>query len=204
MARTRPLLLVLIVCSWSAPAEAQRRSVSAVVTRTRPVEVQFTVADDVRVRTNVYPAQFDDKGHLRKLSRDEILKLKGDTPEEQRLAGYKWDFGDLKRGDEVQVVLSAHAGDAKTKAGKGDVHGTRWIPKQKLTGTVKAVAAGDAKTLTLQVSVTSKHLLGSLGDTEGAVTIAPEEEQATMIVVLKESELPPPKTPPGKPNKKKQ
>ena len=50
---------------------------------------------------------------LLKLSREDLLKFKADTPEERKMDGYKWDFDNLKRGDAVEVFLSAPAGGPK-------------------------------------------------------------------------------------------
>lgn len=188
------VVLSVFVCSLlpsAAPAQRPR-----VVTRTRPVDVQFTVADTVRVRTMLPPAAFDDKGRLQKLSREELLKFKGDTPEERKMDGYKWDFDNLKRGDAIEVFLSAPVGGTKPKSarddkdGKETVKNQRWLPRRQLTGVIKNVTAADAKSLTLQVMVTMQQLSGLPDMTQNKVTISPEQELATMIVVLKASELP--------------
>jgi hypothetical protein len=207
MTRIPTLLCVAMLCTTlPSPIGGQVRRTNPVVTRTRPIDVKFTVADTVRVRTMVAPAVFDDKGRRQKLSRDELLKFKGDTPEERKMDGYKWDIDNLKRGDAVEVFLSGPAGGAKPKSAtdekaKDEAKNQRWVPRRQLAGVIKTISAGDAKSLTIQVLVTTQQLRGLPDTTEGKVTIGPEQEQATMIVVLKESELPQPAQRPNNPKK---
>jgi hypothetical protein len=72
-------------------------------------EYDFVVADEALVRTmHILNPELDDKGEIKKLSAEEKLKLKGDTPEEQKLTGYKAAVEDIQPGDEVIVSLSKY------------------------------------------------------------------------------------------------
>src|SRR5438105_10509483 len=84
----------LVVC-WAecGPAQAQRAprgSRPQVVTKHYDVDV--TAAPDAKVRIKNPPPRFDQKGNLLKYSANELKELKGDSPEEQKLQGYKRDF----------------------------------------------------------------------------------------------------------------
>src|SRR5947209_3811484 len=141
MTRSLPLLGVLITWSLVAPAAGAQVRRSPVVTTTRPVDVQVTVADEAHVRRTTAPPQFDDKGRPRKPSREELAKLKGDTPEDTKLGGYKWELDSLKKSDVVTVTISVPVAGSKAKAGK-DAKDTRdakdepkpqrWVAREQL------------------------------------------------------------------------
>jgi hypothetical protein len=66
------------------------------------------LAEDVRVRTLKLGERFDNQGNVIDPSRlpvAEQQKLKGSTPDEQKLPGYKADLVDLKVGQIVEVFL---------------------------------------------------------------------------------------------------
>jgi hypothetical protein len=63
--------------------------------------VDITSTDDVKVRKNDPPTQFDDKGNIKKLTEKELKELKGDS----KLPGYPAEFSDLHTGDYVKVTL---------------------------------------------------------------------------------------------------
>jgi hypothetical protein len=67
-------------------------------------EVQIATVEDVVVRLANPPTEFDDKGQPKRHTREELIKLKGDT----KLPGYKGDFSDLQAGQVVQVTLVRH------------------------------------------------------------------------------------------------
>lgn len=81
------------------------------------VDYELTAADAVRVRMKDLPVEFDDKGHLKKFTPDELKKKKGDTADEQKLSGYKSEFNVLKPGDVIQVSLSKLNKDKEAKGG---------------------------------------------------------------------------------------
>src|SRR5437867_4229048 len=63
---------------------------------TKHYDVDVTAAPDAKVRIKNPPPRFDQKGNLLKYSADELKELKGDSPEDKKLPGYKRDFADLK------------------------------------------------------------------------------------------------------------
>jgi hypothetical protein len=67
--------------------------------------VDFQVAEDVKVRTAQPPVAFDDKGNIKKYTREELKELKGKDPS---LPGYESSPDALKVGQVVQVTLAAH------------------------------------------------------------------------------------------------
>jgi hypothetical protein len=72
-------------------------------------EYGFVIADDGLIRSmTVLAPELDEKGKPKTLTADEKLKLRGDTPEERKVAGYKAGVEDLMPGDEVIVTLSRY------------------------------------------------------------------------------------------------
>jgi hypothetical protein len=67
---------------------------------TKDVELQTT--DDVKVRLSNPPAQFDDKGKIKKYTPKELAALKGPDP---KLPGYNGEFSDLQQDQIVAVTL---------------------------------------------------------------------------------------------------
>jgi hypothetical protein len=65
-------------------------------------EIEINAADDVVVRRMNPPQQFDDKGQIKQLTREEKRKLKGPNP---RLPGYMATFADLAENQVVTVQL---------------------------------------------------------------------------------------------------
>jgi hypothetical protein len=64
-------------------------------------EVEWTAADEIKVRMNNPPPQFDDKGRVKRYTAKELRELKGND----RLPGYPAEFSDIKTGQIVQVTL---------------------------------------------------------------------------------------------------
>jgi hypothetical protein len=64
-------------------------------------EVEWGTADEVKVRNNNPPAQFDDKGRIKRYTAKELKELKGND----KLPGFPAEFSDLKAGQVVQVTL---------------------------------------------------------------------------------------------------
>lgn len=75
--------------------------------------VDFALADDVKVRTNLLPAERDEKGKPKRLTPDEKHKLKGDDP---KLPGYTAELSGLHRGQVVEVHLGRLKGSTKRPA----------------------------------------------------------------------------------------
>lgn len=74
-------------------------------------DIQFQAAEDMKVRLKKPPADFDDKGNIKKYTAAELKELKGPNPS---LPGYQADLPDLKVGQTVQVSLGRHKTAPKT------------------------------------------------------------------------------------------
>ena len=66
-------------------------------------KMELTLAEDVKVRTPHPPEQLDENGKPKKLSPDELRKLKGTDP---KLPGYAAEPIALQKGQAVRVTLS--------------------------------------------------------------------------------------------------
>src|SRR5207248_7522542 len=100
MRSLHPALLMLVILECADVLQTDVACVSArvwaqrirtprpqVVRKTHDVEI--TAAPNIKVRIKNPPARFDQKGQLLKYSDDELKELKGDSPEEKKLPGYK-------------------------------------------------------------------------------------------------------------------
>ncbi len=77
-------------------------------------EVEWTAADDVKVRMANPPPQFDDKGRIKRYTAKELRELRG------KEKYYPAEFSDLKTGQIVQVtVLQKKTASRAPKRGKG-------------------------------------------------------------------------------------
>jgi hypothetical protein len=65
-------------------------------------DVVLQGAEEVKVRLTTLPPVYDDKGHARKYTSQELKDLKGSG----NLPGYKGDFSDLKKGQVVRVKVA--------------------------------------------------------------------------------------------------
>jgi hypothetical protein len=74
-----------------------------------------TFSDTGTVRMMEEPLEFDEKGQRKTFTKEELKKFKGDTPEEQKLVGYKADFSDMRVGDNVKVTLATFKPNPKKK-----------------------------------------------------------------------------------------
>src|SRR5437660_3867923 len=88
---------LLLAAAAASSLGQQPRVNTRVVPRTLRLEV--TLADDAKVRTSFPLPRFDTRGVPIKYRPEELKKFKGDAPAEQKLAGYKSDFANLKKGD---------------------------------------------------------------------------------------------------------
>jgi hypothetical protein len=86
----------------SAQARLARAKRDLYKVNNKKEEVTFEATDDVKVRAMKPPEQFDDKGNLKKLTREELRKLKGPNP---RLPGYTAEFDSLMENQIVTVHL---------------------------------------------------------------------------------------------------
>lgn len=78
-------------------------------------EVEWLAIDDVKVRMQNPPPQFDDKGRVKRPTAKELRELKGND----RLPGYPAEFSNIKTGQLVQVTLLQKKGGSRPiKRGK--------------------------------------------------------------------------------------
>ena len=67
------------------------------------VRLSFVVTDNAKIRTMSMPMVFDDRGNLKRPSRDEYLRAKGKDRKDQLLPGFEAEFSNLAQGQVVQV-----------------------------------------------------------------------------------------------------
>jgi hypothetical protein len=176
------------------------------------IDVTFTYNSDVgKVRSYDPPENFDDKGNVKKYTKEELADLKGDTPAEKKMVGYKADWDAVKVGDMVQVTLSVNKNaPPKAKKAKGkkdkekeDAEADEKKEKEKEDKLAAKAAGKDGKWVTAAqfvAKVTRVDGGNSDGDTKMTVqivfqqygaggnqkqTIDPDVAQATMIVIAK-------------------
>jgi hypothetical protein len=171
------------------------------------IDYEFTVLNDARVRLMKLPVEFDEKGQPKKYVGEELKKLKGTSPAEQKMMGYKSDFGVLKPGDVVRVSFS------RPKNAK-DLEKTSWSP---LAGSMLGIITNvetdkDARLMTLRVSPNGPP--PTAGDNNGRRkkrmqpdapknVIKPAQRQASMIVIVEQAPDPEYKAPKRGKKKKK-
>ncbi len=160
--------------------------------------ITFTFNADVgKVRTLTPPEQFDDKGNIKKLTREELKAAKGDDPAEKKLAGFRSDIAEVQVGDVVQVRLATHRKNGKTTRDKVDPDldadkapsgkDGKWVVVGQLLGTVTRVAGATTNGApTLTVRVTGQVLVASnagRSNTNQMQTVSPDKAQATLILI---------------------
>ncbi len=169
------------------------------------INITFTFNSDAgKVRSLSPPEEFDDKGNLKKHTKEELLKLKGDDPAEKKMVGYKSDISEVQVGDVIQVSLSVFrtTGAAPKKKAKKDKDAEddkdvkddlggekkgKWVVAARLAGKVTRVDAantdGGAK---LTIQVTTQVLQGpGAPAVQNNQTVDPEKGQATLIIIGK-------------------
>jgi hypothetical protein len=164
------------------------------------IDFTFTFNSDVgKVRSIDPPTEYDEKGNIKKLTAEELKKLKGDDPAEKKMVGYKSDFSELQTGDIVQIALSVKKNTpAKSdKSGKdGDKSlvedvkdkpdSPKWVVAGLLLGKVTRIenANTDAEPkMTVQVTTAQIVAPGRNAPGTRKQTINPEQAQATVILI---------------------
>ncbi|HTU16852.1 MAG TPA: hypothetical protein VMG10_02215 [Gemmataceae bacterium] len=79
------------------------RNMYQVVQATRDVDFQLT--ENVKVRTKNVPQQFDEKGEIKKYTREELAVLKG---KDKNLMGYESSLEALQQGQTLLLALRVH------------------------------------------------------------------------------------------------
>jgi hypothetical protein len=178
-----------------SPARAYQRGPRPPAPKVTNVNItyNFTFHSEIgKVRTVTPPESYDEKGNIKKHTKVELLQLKGDTPEEKKLTGYKAEFADVKVGDTVQVSISMLKG--ATKLAKKDKEETdtekpkakpgKWIVAQTLLGKVTKIDSGKTDSepkMTIQVS--TKVLGGGGGNVKTTQNFDAEKYKATLVVI---------------------
>jgi hypothetical protein len=80
-------------------------------------DIEFQAEENVKVRTAELPENFDEKGNVKKYTREELRQLKG---KDTNLPGYESSFEALKEGQLIQVTLATHQAKKPATAGPGD------------------------------------------------------------------------------------
>jgi hypothetical protein len=78
---------------------------------TRYQDVDFQAEENVKVRTMELPEQFDEKGNVKRYTKEELKQLKG---KDTNLPGYESNFESLRAGQLIQVTLAEHKTTKKT------------------------------------------------------------------------------------------
>ncbi len=67
----------------------------------KPVDIKLRATEDIKVRWGYPPPDYDEKGNLKKYTKEELKALKGD----EGLPGYKGEYDALRQGQMVAVYL---------------------------------------------------------------------------------------------------
>ncbi|HEY7422878.1 MAG TPA: hypothetical protein VH682_01335 [Gemmataceae bacterium] len=78
-------------------------------------DYELQATDDVKVRMHNPPAQFDDKGRIKRYTQKELKELRGNDKQ----PGFPAEFSDLKQDQIVQVTLIRKKGAPRTPVRKG-------------------------------------------------------------------------------------
>jgi len=70
--------------------------------RTKEFDYELRAADNVKVRSNFPPTEYDDKGNLKRWTAKELKALKGHS----KLPGYPAEYDALRPGQGIQVYLA--------------------------------------------------------------------------------------------------
>src|SRR5262249_37754586 len=69
-------------------------------------DIEFQHRELVKVRTMILPEQFDEKGNIKKYTKEELKELKG---KDKDLPGYESSLEKLEAGQVVTVTLAAYS-----------------------------------------------------------------------------------------------
>lgn len=190
-ARARRLAIAIIlgvaITQSTAATSIQKRGSDA-KPGGKMVRVELSAAATIKVRTKNPPPRFDEKGRFQKYTSDELRELKGDNSTDQRLPGYKSEYGNLKKGDIVQVSLGVPREDAKDKA-KTVVTANG----PQLTGRISEFGESDNKVIVLEIPLNQAAALNSLITKDinylksgSKIAVEPKQAQIALVVVLQE------------------
>jgi hypothetical protein len=145
-------------------------------------DLQMQADDDVKVRIDQPPVQYDAKGHPKKYTSAQLKELKG---KETKLPGYPSDFDQLKAGDIVKVTLAT-----KKKSDAASNTDQKWLQSGDIVGTLRKVDLRSRK-LTLRVESTTevpKSKYSAKPSSSGRKSVPKEtiNEKVAVILILSE------------------
>lgn len=102
-------------------------SIDMAAAKGRNIRLSFAVTDDAKIRTMSMPLVFDDRGNIKRPSKEEYIRAKGKDRKDQALPGFEADFSNLAQGQivQVQAVTTKERAIAAMKASR-----TRVVPGQ--------------------------------------------------------------------------
>ena len=110
---------------------------------TNKKDIDFHAGADVKVRTLNPPISYDEKGNVKKYTRDELRDLKG---KDSKLPGYESSFDQLQAGQVLKVTLARTPEPAKSDK---DKDGDKDADKDKDKDTDKDKSADKKSEVTL-------------------------------------------------------
>jgi hypothetical protein len=139
--------------------------------------VDFQVAENVKVRMNDLPENFDEKGNIKRYTKEETAQFKG---KDKNLPGYESSLDALKPGQIVKLALVVHK-----------------KPKSSSTS-----SSSPGKEITTEKAKAKETAKEAPKETPGEASVE-HKLQVVTILILKDSDAPPAATNPGKNKKKK-
>jgi hypothetical protein len=174
------------------PVTAARPTTTAHPAAPRLVTVHtnfdLEAGDTSQVRLKDPPAQFDDKGLIKKYTRAELKQLKGEHPE---LPGYPGDYTNLKNGQTVIVYFKRNNALAAKAAPEVDSAAESEQPKKKkktamsaagVLGGVVTKLEGSTRKFTLRVDTQTQAGKQPTIDPKTML----QDFHVSMIVILKD------------------
>jgi hypothetical protein len=181
----------------------------------QPVNRQITINTDYvvtfntvvgKVRLTTPPLQYDDKGQPKKLTSEDLAKLKGDETGDDKLPGYACEITEITTGDTVTITLKMPdpnvkkpAKDAATKddkpataddktPSKDEKPGSKdigdWVSAGQLVGKVQKIDNNSAGvTLTVRVARQQNTTDKNAKDQTNNQTYDPKQKQGSMIQI---------------------
>jgi hypothetical protein len=175
MYRVRRLLVLALAFTLavSASVAGGRRGLQRQQLKVGHEDIELKIDDDVKVRRQEPPIQYDDKGNPRKPTSEELRAAKG---KDSRLPGYAADYNDLKNGQLVKVTVSKR----RKTSDSDDKKEPSWKKLGELVGHVNHLDSKN-RDLTLRVD-----MLANRGQ-QNTPTEQIKDAYATMIVILEEA-----------------
>jgi hypothetical protein len=154
---------------------------------TRYQDIDFQAEENVKVRTMDLPEQFDEKGNIKRYTKEELKQLKG---KDTNLPGYESSFEALKEGQQIQVKLAEHKAKKPASTSPGDAKDKEKDKDAQEKEAKEKAALDKALDKDKDKSLLDKALDKDSKDSE-------KHKQVRLIVILKENPGRIPGTKPG-------